>query len=471
MVFLLGGFAYKIKRPVRLGCLDFTSRQARHAVCEREVELNRRLAPDVYLGVGRLRGPIGDEEEPAVVMRRMPDDRRLSDLIRDGAPEAELEDDVRAIARQLASFHASAERAHEVDAECTRDALRARWEGSLQLVRELGAGLVPEDLLAEIEERALCYLSGRRVLFEQRVASLRTVDGHGDLVADDVFCLDDGPRILDCLEFDDQARYVDVLDDVAGLAMDLERLGAPQLAELLVAHYRELAGDSAPDSLVHHFIAYRALVGAKVACLQDDQEGVADEAVGYAELAVRHLRAGEVRLVLVGGPPGTGKTTLAGEIAERTGYAVFNSDRVRKELAGLAPEPTAYRGFATGLYDEDHTEATYDTMLRRAGALLVRGDSVVLDASWSDSGHRLAAASLANTACARLVRLRCVLGAPEADARIRARTDTVSDADETTAAAMRLRATPWPESTPVDTSRSREECLRDALNALAAEPG
>lgn len=463
MVFLLGEFAYKMKRPVRLGFLDFTTLEARRAVCEREVELNRRFAPDVYLGVGMFRRPGDQVEEPAVVMRRMPDERRLSSLVEQGADSEELEGIVRAVARQLAAFHASADRGPEIDAQCTHEALRRRWTANLREAREHEAGLIGKDLLAEIEERALAFVAGRRVLFERRVAGRHAVDGHGDLLADDVFCLDDGPRILDCLEFDDQLRYVDVLDDAACLAMDLERLEALDLGGLLLSHYRALTDDNAPESLVHHFIAYRAFVRAKVSCLQ---EALADQAAVHAEMAARHLRAGEVRLVLVGGPPGTGKTTLSHDLADRTRLTVISSDRVRKELAGIPPETSASSSFATGIYDEEHTEATYDTMLRRAGALLASGVSVVLDASWSHPGHRLAAADLARTTSARLIRLRCVLGAEEADARIRARTG-ISDADESTAAAMRHLTSPWPQSTPVDTSRSRQECVDLALGAMA----
>ena len=139
----------------------------------------------------------------------------------------------------------------------------------------------------------------------------RARDGHGDLLADDIFLLDDGPRVLDCLEFDDALRLDDVLADVAFLAMDLERLGRPDLAERFLAAYRAASGDTWPSSLAHHHIAYRAQVRAKVSAIRAEQ-GVpdsADKAQALLRLALAHLEAGRVRLVLVGGLPGTGKST------------------------------------------------------------------------------------------------------------------------------------------------------------------
>ncbi len=115
--------------------------------------------------------------------------------------------------------------------------------------------------------------AGREALFDRRITEGHVVDGHGDLLADDIFSLDDGPRVLDCLESDDHLRHVDVLDDVAFLAMDLERLGSPQLAQQLVADYREFAGDPAPPALLHHYLAYQAFVRVKVACLRAAQGG------------------------------------------------------------------------------------------------------------------------------------------------------------------------------------------------------
>lgn len=157
-------------------------------------------------------------------------------------------------------------------------------------------------------------------MFAERIRAGRVVDGHGDLLADDIFCLDDGVRILDCLEFDDRLRWLDGLDDACFLAMDLERLGLPDLARRFTSWYAEYSGDPAPESLRHHYVAYRAFVRAKVACLRaragDGQ--AAAEAWQLAGMTLGHLRAGAVSLVLVGGLPGTGKTTLAGAARARS---------------------------------------------------------------------------------------------------------------------------------------------------------
>jgi aminoglycoside phosphotransferase family enzyme len=243
VVVLLGERALKVKKPVDLEFLDFRSRSSREAACRREVELNRRLAPDVYLGVASLSDVGGGPAEPVVVMRRMPDERRLTTLVRAGAPLVEV---IVNLARTMAAFHAAARRAPEISAEGRRDAVRSRWLASFRQVRPFHGTVLDAAAAADIEGLAGEFLAGREALFERRVADARIVDGHGDLICDDIFCLPDGPRILDCLEFDDRLRYLDGLDDIAFLAMDLEHLGADQLACLLLDRYAEFAGDPAP---------------------------------------------------------------------------------------------------------------------------------------------------------------------------------------------------------------------------------
>lgn len=454
-VVLLGDLAYKVKKPVALGFLDFTDVATRRRVCEQEVALNRRLAPDVYLGVGGLVAPNGTTE-PVVVMRRMPEDARLSGLLRRGV---DVGDDVDRIARVLGAFHSSAARGPHIDVHGTRMAISARWDASFDQTRPHAGTALPGVLLTEIEALVHQFLAGREDLFADRVRRGAVVDGHGDLTTDDIFCLPDGPRLLDCLEFDDALRHVDQLDDVAFLAMGLEDAGAPDLAERLVETWAELVGDPAPPALVHHFIAYRAFVRAKVGCLSGAQldRPAPERVTAYAEMARDHLLAGEVTLVMVGGPPGVGKTTLAHDVADRLGMVVLSSDRLRKEAAGLDPRTSARARPGAGIYSPSITRATYAELLRRADLLLRRGESVVLDASWTDGVERDLAVALATVAPARLVQLRCDLGADAAAERIQNRSD-ISDADEMVAAHLRRQEVPWPESTSVDMRRSPAEC-------------
>ena len=465
VVLLIGDRAYKFKKPVDLGFLDFTTVQARKLACEREVELNRRLAPDVYEGVAEVAGPDGRIIDHLVVMRRMPPDRRLSALVRAGRP---VEECLRRVARALAVLHGKAERGPHVDREGDLPALRRRWCDNLDQVRGRYGPAMDAAVAAEIERLTLRFLDGRAPLFARRIAEGRIVDGHGDLLAEDVFCLDDGPRVLDCLEFDDRLRYVDGLDDAAFLAMDLEHLGEPRLAELFLRSYTGFAGDPAPPSLYHHYVAYRAFVRAKVTCLRYAQGDAASapEARRYADLALRHLRAGAVRLVLAGGPPGSGKSTLAAGLADRLGLTLLASDRVRKELAGIDPATSAAAPYGEGIYRPEWTERTYAELLERAEWLLGLGESVVLDASFTDPAHRAAAAELAARAHADLVAFRCAVPVEVAAARVAARTGGISDADAAIAAAMAAREAPWPEAIEIDTTVPPEQALARALAAL-----
>ncbi|NMH99309.1 AAA family ATPase [Pseudonocardia acidicola] len=475
VVFLLGDRAYKLKKPVRTGFLDFSTTARRLAACHREVELNRRLAPDVYLGVSDVTEPMHDAEGRAaaidhlVVMRRMPGERRLSTLVRSGAP---LGPGLRGLARLLAAFHARARRGPQISIEGGREALHRRWADNLAETRPVRGAVLDDAVADTIERLALRFLAGRSALFSDRQAQDRIVDGHGDLIADDVFLLDDGARVLDCLEFDDRLRYVDGLDDVAFLAMDLERLGRPDLAEGFLGAYVAFSGDPAPAGLRHHYIAYRAFVRAKVAAMRHQQGDptAAEEVAQHAELALRHLDDGAVRLALVGGLPGTGKTTLAGGLADRFGAVLLSSDRIRKELAGLDPGAPAPAGFRQGLYDPAHTAELYDELLHRAGELLVRGESVVLDASWTSAKYRHDAAELARRTHSDLLRLQCRTTAESAGRRIRTRPAGPSDATVPVAAAMAAEADEWPEAVTIPTSATIEESLARASSVWRLAP-
>ena len=207
---LTGTTVLKIKKPVRFAFLDFTTRELRLAACEREVSLNRRLSPDVYLGVTDLSGPNGEPWDHAVVMRRLPADRSLERLVTENRlpPDA-----IGLIARRLAAFHAVGRRGPDIDQEATLEAVRVLWESNLAELAPLTVDPDVRGQLARIGRLAHAYLDGRASLWQERIAAGSACDGHGDLQAADIFCLDDGPRILDCIEFDDRFRYGDVVAD------------------------------------------------------------------------------------------------------------------------------------------------------------------------------------------------------------------------------------------------------------------
>jgi uncharacterized protein len=464
LVFFVGDRAYKVKKPVDLGFLDFTSRAAREEACHRELELNRRLTPDVYLGVVDVVGEDGAPCEHLIVMRRMPEERRLTRLLNAGEP---VSDCLRSVAEQLARFHSTAEVVDTPADYASTDAVLANWEDNVDTIRRFPTVIEPRslELVSGLAHR---YLAGRAPLLRDRMQRGRVRDGHGDLLADDIYCLDDGPRILDCLDFSERYRYADVLLDASFLKMDLERLGRPELAHRFLGWWRDLTGDRYPDSLEHHYVAYRAHVRAKVACLRVEQgrRDAIDTARQLHDLAEHHLRAGQVRLVLIGGAPGTGKTTLARGLTERTGWTLLRSDEVRKELVGLSHLDDARAAHGEGLYTDEMTDATYTELLDRAAHLTARGECVVLDASWTSARYREAATQVAEDTSTDVVALRCQTPVAVAERRLARRGPDASDATVEVARRLAESADPWPDALTVDTTAEPDEAVETALSHL-----
>ena len=466
LIFLWGDEAHKVRKPVDLGFLDNTTAAARGEQSRREVELNSRLAPDVYRGVLEVRGPDGEVVDHVVRMRRLPARRSLASLVRlraEGGPgggDTDIVVGLTKVARQIARLHAAGPRSEEIDAAGTPAAVAGLWERSLDHLRRLEVGRDAPEIVDDIEALATDYLRGRAPLLESRVADGRIVDGHGDLLAADVYLLDDGPRVIDCLEFDDLLRYGDAVLDIGFLAMDLDASGARDLAVVLLGAYREASGDDAPPSLVHHYIGYRALVRSKVTAIRAEQAADGDGGLGdarraleLADLAVDSLLRGRVRLVLVGGVSGSGKSTLAAPLAEALGAELLRSDVVRSDVVrSNVVRAQAARG--SDRYSEEAVGAVYAELLDRAAASLALGRSVVLDATWLEPRRRAEAETVAADAHAELVEISCTAPRDELVRRITERARAGTDPSEATIEVLDdqlARPAAWPEAIEVGT--------------------
>lgn len=460
LVALIGDRAFKTKKPVTTDFCDFSTAELRERACRREVELNRRLAPDSYLGVGFFMPPEGAAAEPVIVMRRYADSVRLASLVRSGGC---VDEHLAAIAARLARFHRSALRGRRIDDQATVDALSARWHENLDELRRHVDAIIARDSLNEITRLTDQFLAGRGALFTHRIAHGRVVDGHGDLMSEDIFCMPDGPVLLDCLEFDDELRYVDGVDDAAFLAMDLEFLRRPDLADAFLGEYLRLTGDDAPISLRHFYIAYRSVVRAKVDCIRVTQ-GHAEASVDarrHIDLAAEHLRKATVQLIVIGGGPGTGKTTLARALAEQMQAQVISTDDVRRELAQSGIIGGRVGDLDAGLYASENVAAVYDEVLRRAQSCLSMGSTAVVDGTWRDAHQRARAHRLGVTTASPVVDFTCALPLEEAAERITARGRSASDATPWIASALGEFVVEG-RSHPIDTARPITDSVDEA---------
>jgi aminoglycoside phosphotransferase family enzyme/adenylate kinase family enzyme len=451
-VYFAGDLAFKVKKPLGFGYVDFSSVEARQKACAAEVRLNRRLAPDVYLGVVDLRGSDGVLLDHAVLMRRMPGERRLSELLHTDPECARLA--LHDIAGLLARLHADAAVVDGGGSPGSPAGLRALWDDEVTGLAGLGGEVIPLDVQRRLATHGNRYLSGRTPLLERRLEAGLVRDGHGDLLADDIFLLPDGPRILDCLDFDERLRVSDTWLDAAFLAMDLERLGFPALATEFLDAFRAASGTDAPASLVHFFIAYRAHIRAKVAVIRaaQGQPGASASARQLAALCRRHLEAGAVTATLVGGLPGSGKSTLAAALAERTGAVHLSTDALRPPTPSGRSLDANAAALDTGRYTPQARHGVYDDLLRRAADELGMGRSVVLDATWREPAEREAAREVAQRTAAVLTEIECVVDERLATRWLGQRVTGPSEATLRTRQQMAKDFAQWPQARRVHTA-------------------
>jgi aminoglycoside phosphotransferase family enzyme/predicted kinase len=501
VVFLAGRWAYKVKKPVDLGFLDFTTLERRHHFCHEEVRLNRRLAPDVYRGVvpivevnGRLR--ISDDPdlspadsravEYAVKMRRLPEEATLlARLEREELAGA----DVERIALRIADFHRDAERSDEIARYGRWSVVAENAMDNFRVSREQVGDVVPSSVFRRLERRTEEELERLRDLVEARAERGVPCDTHGDLHLQHVYVFPgreppDDLVVVDCVEFNDRFRYADPVADAAFLSMDLRFRGRRDLADRFADAYFDRAGDEEGRSLLALYEAYRSAVRAKVEGFRALEQEVPPEQRAEARTAARAywtVGLGALSppsrrpcLVLVGGLPGTGKSTLSRALGDRAGFDVLSSDRVRKELAGLSADADAGEAFGRGIYSSEWTERTYRELLDRAVRELREGGRVVVDASFREEERRRQFLDGARRNGVPFLFLLCRASGEVAGRRLDERSSDASDADRSVLREMTARWEPpsaaverW--TRPVDTEAPVSETVDAALAILARE--
>jgi uncharacterized protein len=448
-VILAGEFAYKIRKPVNFGFLDFSNIELRRVDCEAEVELNRRLCPDLYLGVVEVverddgllyMGGPGRPVEPAVKMRRLPDQRMLPSLLERGEADERL---MQRIASTLSAFHSAAATGEGVNVYGSIETIRANWAENFAQTQD--TALLGSDKRAAIQTYVNQFLSENVHLLEHRIASGRIRDGHGDLHAASVCSTRRQLYLFDCIEFNPRFRCADVAAEVAFLAMDLEHLGRADLATAFVDAYVRFSGDTELPSLLGFYKCYRAFVRGKVRAfrvaegrLDPASETIATEARAYFDLAYTYAcPLPRPLLIVVMGLPATGKTTLARALAGRLALVHLSSDAARKHLARLRPTTHRIDAFETGLYTRRMTQRTYSDLRRQAARWLRRSQSVILDATYSLPAERATIRGLGRRMHARTYFVVCNATDSVLQARLAAR---VSDAASTSDARPELWA-------------------------------
>jgi len=461
-VLLTGDYAYKIKKPVDLGFVDFSTCDKRQWFCEEELRLNRRLAADLYLAVRALHGPAehagitgaGPVIDWAVQMRQFPQEALLASAMAAGRIEGRhwIE-----LADRLAGFQAAAAVAGDGDAATagfgTPAVVRAVAEANLKALAASPEAEASRTALQQWTDDAFARLAP---LMAERRRAGRVREGHGDLHLGNMVFLDDRIRVFDCLEFNPGLRWIDVISELAFLVMDLSGRGHGLDGARLLNRWLDRTGDYTGLALWRWYVVYRALVRAKVATLRQQQAGpdapespgLAAAARDYLALAQATIDAPPGRLFITRGVSGSGKSHLSRRLGDRFGWIHLRSDAERKRLFGLwgtgaeeapAPDPGT-------LYAPAITERLYGEVLpAQAESALQAGFSVIVDATFLKARHRQLMAAVARRCGADFRILDCPITESVARERIqqrRQRGGDPSDADATVLARQHTAVEP-----------------------------
>ncbi len=392
---LTGSYAYKLKKPLNLGFLDFSTLEQRRFYCEEEVRLNRRLAPEDYLAVVAIRGSLaaprikgeGPVLDYAVKMRQFDPDATLDRLDDMGQLTARHVD---AIAAALASFHGKVDTASADSSFGKAESIWAPQEQNFAQLASCTAGGEAQPLLEALRRWSTAEHARLAHEFEQRSAQRFVRECHGDLHLGNMVWRDDELLIFDCIEFNPDLRWIDVMSELAFCYMDLMQRGHQDLATRLLNRYLERSGDYAGLTVLRYYAVYRAMVRAKVAYIRARQPGQAEHEAGregqlglaYLRLADQLTRPPQARLIITHGLSGSGKTTFSQDLLERLGAICLRSDVERKRLAGLDALARTGAGVEEGIYGRDFSRRTYGHLAYLAERLLHAGWTVLVDATF-----------------------------------------------------------------------------------------
>lgn len=400
-VILTGDYAYKIKKPVDFGFLDFSSLARRKHFCEEELRLNRRLAPEIYLEVVtidvdadacRINGS-GTIEEYAVRMRQFDQAAQLDRMLaQDALKPAHLD----AFADRIAQFHGSIAVAGTDTHFGDPATVWQPVEENFRQIREHAPAPFESASLDNLADWSRNNYQAILPLLQSRKQAGFIRECHGDLHLRNMAWVDDRPVAFDCIEFNPALRWIDVISEVAFLVMDLHDRAQHALAHRFLNAYLEHTGDYAGIAVLRFYLVYRALVRAKVDALRLSQSNVPaaerqDELqafYGYLQLAERFVQTATPRIILTHGLSASGKTTITQQLREHTGAIRLRSDVERKRLAGMAAGERGTAQIDSGLYAQDMSWRTYAHLLDLASRIVDAGYSVIVEAAFLQRAQR-----------------------------------------------------------------------------------
>jgi hypothetical protein len=441
-VILTGMIAYKIKKSINLGFLDFSTLEKRRFCCEEELRLNRRLAPEIYLGLAPIYGspeqPKWTEDgkaiEYAVKMAQFPQEAQLDRALARGKLQPNHID---AFACLIAHFHQQIAIAGTDISFGNPDRIRKPvLENFLQIRRHISEGEMLEPL-TELETWTRTGLNTLEPVFAQRKSEGHIRECHGDLHLRNLAWIGDAPVVFDCIEFNPDLRWIDVISDAAFLVMDLQDRRRPGLAQRFLNQYLEHTGDYCGLRILPFYLTYRALVRAKVNAILAKQPGISTrlrseaekDFCDYLQLAKRYARQGRPHLIITHGMSASGKSTLTQPILEHIEAIRIRSDVERKRRFGMKPEANGRAAFGKGIYTDESADWTYTQLTELAGHILDAGYSVIVDAAFLKTDQRQRFQRLAAAKLAPYIILEFMASPETLRRRIVERPKSASDAD------------------------------------------